>query len=355
MDGQGPIMNRMSSALSGSPTEIQPMPVQDAIAVGSQSYRGFGLTVDSVIELPALLKSNGPPDVVVRYGRLERPWPETPVPHPLVGWSPESALFFWDTVGYVLIEGGTRITIDPLPGASAAATRQVVQGVAMGTLLHQRGLPALHASAVAIDGRIVAFLGRKHAGKSTTAAALQARGHELVTDDVLVLCMKGTPPLPYGFTGTRELKLAPEAASTAFGEDPESLMEAFEGAGKRIRPAGEYGGDDSFPVGAIYLLEYFESTTQSFAIEPVSPRDGCLLLVQHSYAQRMIGRQAYDGEHLRQSALLGAAIPLRSIRRRRSLEELSDFAEAIELDFLSLTAGMEKESCNRPIRSSVST
>jgi hypothetical protein len=336
-------MNLIPAAQAGLPRETCSLLAHGPTAGESRCYRGFGLTVDSEVELPALLEASGPPDVEVRYGRLQQPWPEAPIRHPLVGWSPAKALFFWDTVGYILIEGGTRITVDPLPGSSPAATRQVVQGVAMGTVLHQRGLPALHASAVMIDGRVAAFLGRKNAGKSTTAAALQARGHELVTDDVLVLRTEGTPVRPYGYLGTRALKLAPEAISTAFGDDPDSLAEAFEGAGKRIRPAGEFRGEESFPVGAIYLLDYFESDSQPFAIEPVAPRAGCLLLVQHSYAQRMIGRQAYDGAHLRQSALLAAAIPLRSVRRRRRLQELPDFAEAIELDFRLLTAGSTSE------------
>jgi hypothetical protein len=50
-----------------------------------------------------------------------------------------------------------------------------------------RGLEVLHASAVAIDGRAVAFVGATGAGKTSLALQLVARGARFLTDDVLAL------------------------------------------------------------------------------------------------------------------------------------------------------------------------
>ncbi|HLH77151.1 MAG TPA: hypothetical protein VKV28_10130 [Candidatus Binataceae bacterium] len=50
-----------------------------------------------------------------------------------------------------------------------------------------RGGEALHASAVAIDGRVCAFFGPTGAGKSTLAASFVAAGYPLVCDDCLAL------------------------------------------------------------------------------------------------------------------------------------------------------------------------
>ncbi len=47
----------------------------------------------------------------------------------------------------------------------------------------RRWLGLLHASAVAVDGRCVAFCGARGSGKSTLAAALVAAGADFVTDD----------------------------------------------------------------------------------------------------------------------------------------------------------------------------
>jgi hypothetical protein len=50
-----------------------------------------------------------------------------------------------------------------------------------------RGMEILHASAVALSGRAVAFLGASGAGKTTLAGRILARGARLVTDDVLAV------------------------------------------------------------------------------------------------------------------------------------------------------------------------
>jgi hypothetical protein len=54
-------------------------------------------------------------------------------------------------------------------------------------LCHQRGITPLHASAIDVADGCVAFVGGSGAGKSTLAAALAARGHQVVADDVCFL------------------------------------------------------------------------------------------------------------------------------------------------------------------------
>lgn len=50
-----------------------------------------------------------------------------------------------------------------------------------------RGLEVFHASAVALGGRAVAFLGASTAGKTSIAASLVLRGAQFMTDDVLAV------------------------------------------------------------------------------------------------------------------------------------------------------------------------
>ena len=68
------------------------------------------------------------------------------------------------------ITAGSRIIVDAAPEVPARNVRLFLLGSAMGMLIHQRGLLPLHANAVEIDGRAVAFMGRSGAGKSTLAA-----------------------------------------------------------------------------------------------------------------------------------------------------------------------------------------
>jgi len=62
-------------------------------------------------------------------------------------------------------------------------------------LLHMRGQLVLHASAVNMRGSGVLFVGDKHAGKSSIAAAAVAAGHSLVSDDLGVLDLSGETPI----------------------------------------------------------------------------------------------------------------------------------------------------------------
>lgn len=64
-------------------------------------------------------------------------------------------------------------------------------GPVIGSVLRRRGVLALHASAVEIDGGAWAFLGPGGSGKSTLAAAFGRRGRALLTEDVLALTPSG--------------------------------------------------------------------------------------------------------------------------------------------------------------------
>src|SRR5436309_3361605 len=60
-------------------------------------------------------------------------------------------------------------------------------GPVMSYWFERRGLPTLHASAVAVSGRAVAFLSRHGGGKSGLAAAMVQTGCPLLADDLVVL------------------------------------------------------------------------------------------------------------------------------------------------------------------------
>jgi serine kinase of HPr protein (carbohydrate metabolism regulator) len=55
----------------------------------------------------------------------------------------------------------------------------------MGALLLQRRVLPLHGSAVAVNGKAIAFVGESGAGKSTLASAFLGRDYPLLSDDVI--------------------------------------------------------------------------------------------------------------------------------------------------------------------------
>jgi hypothetical protein len=84
-------------------------------------------------------------------------------------------------------KGGLAIEVYTPPTSTLDDTLTYLYGSLAGLALRLRGTLALHASAVVIDDRAVAFVGPSGAGKSTTAAALALEGISVMTDDVVAL------------------------------------------------------------------------------------------------------------------------------------------------------------------------
>jgi hypothetical protein len=68
-----------------------------------------------------------------------------------------------------------------------------------------QGLDLLHASAVELEGRAVAFTGASGVGKTSLTAQLVARGYGFITDDVLAVDTDGVRMLAYAGPGLLHL------------------------------------------------------------------------------------------------------------------------------------------------------
>jgi len=91
---------------------------------------------------------------------------------------------------YLIDPDGRRILLAPGPVESWRWQRLLTaQAIPIAALL--QGLELFHASAVELDGRVLAFAGGSGAGKSTLATWLLLGGATFVADDVLALEREG--------------------------------------------------------------------------------------------------------------------------------------------------------------------
>lgn len=144
---------------------------------------------------------------------------------------------------------GEGITVQLYDPARAGALDLFLAGSVYSAVAAINGFLLLHASAVMIDGRAIAFTGAPGAGKSTTAAALQARGYPIVADDTLVLDMSGERAMC--LPGHKRLKLWPDALALT-GMAPRDLVSpeypkfyATESGSEVVQPV---------PLGAVVTL-----------------------------------------------------------------------------------------------------
>lgn len=266
------------------------------------SYIAFGLGIASALPLPELPAGDGRADVQIhRSAPLGRDSlavgddTETMV-------APNEWRLVYDDVGVVTVRDGRSIELAPLRGVSRRTVRLTLLGPAMAVLLHQRGFLVLHASVVEIEGRAVAFLGDSGSGKSTLAAALHARGHRLVADDMAALRIG--PNGPEVHTGFPQFKLWPDAL-TALGQDAARLERVEPGLQKRAHRVR-----DGFAERAVLPLARFHVIEEGPSVKLTRLRlhDAFLALVRHAYGiQRLDG--VSGGEHFKWRSEIVQRVP----------------------------------------------
>src|SRR5712692_6842867 len=142
----------------------QVIPMQD---LKYRCYGGFGLKVKSPIPLTEFTPlRSAVEDVLVTYGKQEDWVPPVRQQTEAIEISSREARFWFQGVGAFLVKDGKAIVVSPEPDVSDGLLRLYLQGMMMGTILHQRARCVLHASAIVYRGSAVAMLGSVGAGKS---------------------------------------------------------------------------------------------------------------------------------------------------------------------------------------------
>ena len=283
-------------------------------------YRLFGLRVASEIDLPELFEVEpgaeaGTVDVTIVRGAVAAAGPGAVDGVVVAG---DGATLEVPDVARFHVVGGKTITVDALPDAPEANVRLFLLGSASAILIYQRGLLPLHANAIKIDGRAVAFLGESGAGKSTLAAWFNDRGAEILSDDVCVvgfgedgcdehvpLAMPGLPR--YRLWRDALIRSGRDAADhprSYFGDDEYDKFDVAVPAAKSAAAP--------LPVAALYILEHGDA----FAVEPLVGIAAAQALFAHSYRGGYLAVIGGQEAHWRSCLRLIQAVPVFRARRR---------------------------------------
>ena len=94
---------------------------------------------------------------------------------------------FPDRADFIISLNRQTVTCTPSPGIPDDEIEVLYFNQIIPLVMGCNGEFVLHASAVVVDGRAIAFLGPTRRGKSTLAAAFAKAGHAFLTDDGLIL------------------------------------------------------------------------------------------------------------------------------------------------------------------------
>lgn len=289
---------------------------------GPWNYRLYGLNVRSELELPELRPHGeaATPDVVVRLGGVADAFD-----HDGLHVSGEDATLSVKGIARYRIRGGHEIVVESAREIPPRNVRLYLLGSAFGALLHQRGLLPLHANAIEIGGRAVAFMGKSGSGKSTLAAWFHDRGHRVIADDVCVVRFdqRGTACVAPGLPRLRLWKEALELS----GRDPTGFDRSYAGDEEWDKfdvPMTQADAAET-ELGAVYLLDrgsalLVRRLSGVAAVEPLAANT-----YRGAYVERIQGRSAYWRAYVD----LAQRVPIFAAERPWGFEQLDEVGERL--------------------------
>jgi hypothetical protein len=209
--------------------------------------------------------------------------------------------------------------------------------------LEWQGVPALHASAVSIANRAVAFLSHSGNGKSTLAAGFLKAEAALLTDDILPI--EDQAGQFWGRPGLPQIKLWPDQAAYFLENDNEGFEKVnFHRSKKRV-PVEEFKNGafchESLPLACIYIPGKSEGPSNGTNMEiiPVPPAEALIELVRYSFIPPDIcERLGWQAPRLDFFSRLVKQVPVRRLLYPAGFEHLPRVTEAVLQDLKNLTS-----------------
>jgi hypothetical protein len=277
---------------------------------GPFDYEVFGLKIRSAFPLPELFEASEEhaPDVSIGVGSIP-----TPTSAAEIHTDGDALVLAIAGVARYRIESGREILVDAEPGVPERNIRLFLLGSAFGALLHQRGLLPLHANAIDIGGRAVAFMGESGAGKSTLAAWFHHRGYRVIADDVCVIGFDQQGE-PFAAPGLPRLRLWSQALDL-FGRDTTGLSRSYlndEDEKFDVPIDAASAARSQMSLGAVYLLERGSESS----IVPLRGIEAADAIFAHTYRGEYLPKTAGHKEHWESAVRLVRGTPVfRAIRQ----------------------------------------
>lgn len=294
-------------------------------------YAAYGLRIRSDLQLPELAAGPAAPDAPLVHIRLgdagEIANPRFVDQTTFV--ADHDFLLAVPDIARYRVRAGTEIVIEPAAGALDSSVRTFLLGTVFGALCHQRGLLPLHASAIEVDGRVVAFGGASGAGKSTLGAYFHDCGYDVVSDDVCVVdvghagCVV-TPSEP-------RFKLRPDSAAMLDRNIEHAATVELFGTEKYLFP-GRRCTAEALPFDRLYVLSEACSSSDP-DIHRLTGVAAMNALLANTYRQFLLSPMSRASAHFAACSTFLKHARVYSVNRRLGWEHFVVQAEAIERHF----------------------
>ena len=199
-----------------------------------------------------------------------------------------------------------------------------VIGRVLSAALHLGGILPLHGSAVAIDGRALAFVAPKTFGKSTLALALANAGATFLSDDTLPV---EPGAVPCARPGVDHVRVWDDSASRLVAR---GRLETDAAKGKHVVAMRGSQPDARTPLAAVYLLAPVKELRGDTAAgrERLGAVPATVALVRHAKLGSLLGG-AEAARLLDQASKVAHVVPVYLLQIARDLDRLPDAVATI--------------------------
>ncbi len=297
-------------------------------------YEICGLVIVSELDFPELmpreLTTAAVPTLRIRFDRIS-PALITAAEDRFLHAENDTILLTVPQVARYCVIDAREVLVEPQPGVDASMVRLFLLGSVIGLVCQQRGLLALHASAVAIEGQAVAFVGEPGQGKSTLAAHCLAHGGaRLVADDILVVSFDGNGQ-PWVHPGMPALKLWRDALQV-LGRETQGLRPDWIRAEKFILPLLDQLAQAPVRLNCVYVLAGDDDAGDG-RIEKLSGASAAAAVVANTYRVEFLDFTGQRPAHFSASTRIAERVPVRRLARRRDLLRVGATAAIVLTDF----------------------
>jgi hypothetical protein len=263
--------------------------------------------------------------------------------HSLQVWQVNQAQYFYclyqDGTTFVLNRQGTQIWATWPDDLTLEDTATYLLGPILGFVLRLRGTVCLHASAIAVNGQAIAFMGAAGAGKSTTAAALAQRDYPVLAEDVVALVDQGDtflvqPAYP-------RIRLWDTSVSALYGaaDALPRIVPTHPTWDKRyldLTQPGYQFQQEPLPLAAVYYLNVRSDSPICPCIEAMPAQDQLITLVTNTYTNYLLDKQqrAHEFEVL---SRLVKHVPIRQITPHTDVACLPQLLDVVLEDFQTIS------------------
>jgi hypothetical protein len=252
--------------------------------------------------------------------------------HEYISLADGSTYVRWAGVGEFLVDDdGYRIACRQHEQCSLESFQVYLLGQALSFALVKQHLEPLHATAVVVGDRAVAFLGDHAFGKSSLAASFLAAGYRLLTDDLLVLQEASGEVVAY--PGPPRIKLFPQVARRFLGSTiGERRMNPD--TNKLIVPLDDRLSEPrAVPITAIYSLASPRDASRatSVTVTTLSPREGFVALLKGAFNRRLVEAPRLERQ-FRLMARLADRLSIKRLGYPRVLGRLDEVRDIVIAD-----------------------